>query len=176
MKLIISVPDTYSNERDYILSVILKEFLGLDYIIRRTGNADVCVSDQDSKRRLVIPDGLFAIPKEKWLTQEALPRQPLEIWDPQTMGFGNSIGLTPVPVIYGTHNRSVDETNCFQTDKDFYLPIDIFGSAFFMLTRYEEIVKQDRDVFDRFPAWASLAQQEGFLERPIIDVLVKSKI
>jgi hypothetical protein len=53
------------------------------------------------------------------------------------------------------------------------LPIDIFGSAFFMLSRYEEIVRSDRDRHDRFPAAASLAFQERFLERPIIDEYVE---
>ena len=53
------------------------------------------------------------------------------------------------------------------------LPIDIFGSAFFMLTRYEEIVKPERDQHDRFPARASLAYQENFLDRPIIDEYVE---
>jgi hypothetical protein len=38
-----------------------------------------------------------------------------------------------------------------------------------MLTRYEEVVKPDRDNHDRFPATASLAFQEGFLDRPIIN-------
>jgi hypothetical protein len=38
-----------------------------------------------------------------------------------------------------------------------------------MLTRYEELVKPDRDLHDRFPATASLAYQEGFLDRPIIN-------
>ena len=39
-----------------------------------------------------------------------------------------------------------------------------------MLTRYEEIVKLDRDTFDRFPAWASLAYQEGFLDVPSLTI------
>lgn len=174
MQLIVTIPNSYPVERDYILSVILKEFLGLKYIIRRAGNADVCISDKEQKRRLIIPDGLFAIPKEQWLAKESLPKQPLEVWDPQTLSLLEGIKLATVPVIYGARNRCVDETNCFQNDQVFYLPIDIFGSAFFMLTRYEEIVKQDRDEHDRFPAWASLAYQEGFLERPIIDEYVES--
>jgi hypothetical protein len=51
--------------------------------------------------------------------------------------------------------------------------VDVFSSAFFMLTRYEEVVKPDRDNHDRFPATASLAFQEGFLDRPIIDEYVE---
>ena len=80
MKLIVSTPDSYPAEREYIFSVILKDFLGLDYIIQKIGSTDVCISDQDKKRRLIIADGLFAIPKEKWLTKEYLPKQPLENW------------------------------------------------------------------------------------------------
>jgi hypothetical protein len=47
--------------------------------------------------------------------------------------------------------------------------LDIFGSCFFMLSRYEEAIKSDRDNHDRFPAKASLASQEGFLDRPIVN-------
>ena len=100
MNLIVTIPESYPAARDYILSVILKEFLGTDYIIQRTGRKDVCISDNEQKRCLIIPDGLFGTPVDKWLTKESLPKQPLEIWDPQAMGFGNSIGLAPV-VIYG---------------------------------------------------------------------------
>ncbi|MFP4280976.1 MAG: polysaccharide deacetylase family protein [Halochromatium sp.] len=53
------------------------------------------------------------------------------------------------------------------------LPIDLFGAAFFMLSRYEEAVLPDRDAHDRFPSAASLAQRAGFLERPIIDEYVE---
>jgi hypothetical protein len=46
---------------------------------------------------------------------------------------------------------------------------DLFGSCFFMLTRYEECVVHVRDQHDRFPAHASIAYQEGFLLRPIVN-------
>ena len=54
-------------------------------------------------------------------------------------------------------------------DVSIRLPIDIFGAAFFMLSRYEEAVLPDRDHNDRFPATASLAYRAGFLDRPLID-------
>jgi hypothetical protein len=61
-----------------------------------------------------------------------------------------------------------------QVDRDSCeLGVDIFGSAFFMLTRYEELVVQTRDPRDRVPAAASLAQRAGFLDRPIIDEYVE---
>ena len=46
---------------------------------------------------------------------------------------------------------------------------DLFGGAFFLLTRYEEAVCPQRDEHDRFPAGASIAEREGFLERPLVN-------
>jgi hypothetical protein len=73
-----------------------------------------------------------------------------------------------VPIIYGdSHPRFVDSARTVR------LPIDVFGSAYFMLTRYEEIVIGDRDQYDRFPSRASVAGRDGFLDRPIIDEYVE---
>jgi peptidoglycan/xylan/chitin deacetylase (PgdA/CDA1 family) len=46
---------------------------------------------------------------------------------------------------------------------------DVLGGAFFMLTRYEELVVADRDQYGRFPAASSVAGREGLLGRPIVD-------
>lgn len=50
---------------------------------------------------------------------------------------------------------------------------DLFGMCFFLLTRYEEAVAGERDAHGRFPASASLAAREGFLERPVVNELVE---
>ncbi len=41
----------------------------------------------------------------------------------------------------------------------------ILGSAFFALSRYEEIIFSERDMHDRFPAYASIA----YMESSVID-------
>ncbi len=51
--------------------------------------------------------------------------------------------------------------------------IDIVASSFFMLTRYEEVIASVLDKFDRFPASASLAFTEGFLDRPIVNEYIE---
>lgn len=47
--------------------------------------------------------------------------------------------------------------------------IDLVASAFFMLSRWEEVVTTDRDAHGRFPASASTAVKHGFLNRPVVD-------
>lgn len=46
---------------------------------------------------------------------------------------------------------------------------DIIAATLFMLSRWEETVVPIRDNHDRFPATASVACRQGFLDRPIID-------
>jgi hypothetical protein len=89
-------------------------------------------------------------------------------WDARQLKFYINLTDFVVPLIYG-ENKPIVEVE----DKSIRLPIDIFGSAFFMLTRYEEAVLPDRDEHDRFPAIASLAYKEGFLERPIVDEYIE---
>jgi len=50
------------------------------------------------------------------------------------------------------------------------VPYDIFAAAFFLATRYEEYYPQVHDQFDRYDATNSVAFQNGFLEKPVIDI------
>ena len=50
---------------------------------------------------------------------------------------------------------------------------DLFGGAFFLLTRYEEVARPVRDRHDRFPATASVAYRAGFLDRPVVNEYVE---
>jgi len=47
--------------------------------------------------------------------------------------------------------------------------VDILASALFMLSRWEEKVVPIRDEHRRFPATASVAYRQGFIDRPIVD-------
>ena len=47
---------------------------------------------------------------------------------------------------------------------------DVVASAFFLATRYEEVVRREvRDKQGRFPGRQSLACRAGFLDRPVVD-------
>ena len=164
-------PKTYQPEREYICHILLKEFLGLEFRIEYRDADDWKICDEQRNCSLVLPDILFKTPKEKWLTTNSLPRQPLVHWDIEQSGLKFNLIDKKIPVIFGNIDFSSQRrsSNSKKYQKTLTLPIDIFGSAFFMLSRYEEVVKKERDEHDRFPAWASLAYQEGFLDRPIVN-------
>lgn len=170
MTLLIEIQPTYPAERQYVLSVLFNEFLGLDINIKRTERNNVRIT-ADNQRELILTDVFFAIPEDLWLKPQSLPKQPLEIWEvPQVLPEVTLVS-PQLPVIYGMRLQKGDFVQI--SDERIDIGLDIFGSAFFMLTRYEEAVKTDRDEFDRFPAKASLAYQEGFLDRPIINEYIE---
>lgn len=64
-----------------------------------------------------------------------------------------------------------DEVPCFfSVSENSSLPFDIFAAAFYLLSRYEEYLPHVKDQEGRFPASESLAFQEGFLDKPVIDI------
>jgi len=64
-----------------------------------------------------------------------------------------------------------EETKCFfkVSDKS-TVPFDIFAASFYLLSRYEEYLPHVKDKHERFPAEESLAYNNGFLDKPVIDI------
>lgn len=169
--LLIRHPPSYLAERQYIFQVLLREFLGLEYRTEIHASHDIRITHDGTGKQLIVADVLFQTVEAEWLTQSSMPRRPLDVLDPCEIG-GHGSGLpSAVPVIYGPRGRG--EALVTVADDAIALSLDIFGSAFFLLTRYEELVTTTRDWRDRFPATASLAFQAGFLNRPVVNEYVE---
>ena len=59
-------------------------------------------------------------------------------------------------------------TAFFKTDGDY--PFDIFAATFYLLTRYEEYLPYQKDIYGRYAHENSLAFKEGFLNLPLINI------
>lgn len=168
MTLMVQTPKTLGSERDYILGVLLGNFLGLTWERAPGEGTGVRITQTGALGSILLPDNLFSIVDSQWLTPSSLPARPLAHWDTRDLSEDITLVKRTVPVIYGDKEPRIKrDGDCIK------LPIDIFGSSFFMLSRYEELVTAERDEHDRFPASASLAFKEGFLERPIVDEYVE---
>lgn len=166
--LLIETPKTRAPERDYVIGVLLDEFLGLPWRRRESIRSDVRVSLEGQLGELLLPDVLLSCPESDWLKPVSIPLKPLSNWNLQKDGFEAKTVCNDLPVIYGDSDPLLQKSL-----NSFRLPIDVFGSAFFMLSRYEEVANIERDEYDRFPAYASLAHKDGFLDRPIVDEYVE---
>lgn len=168
MTLLIQTPNTRAPERDYIIGVLLGDFLGLPWRREPNARADICITLADRPGELRLPDVLFSVPEQDWGTPASMPKEPLSRWDTGELDQDITLVETTVPVLYGD-----SQPHARYEPDSVTLPIDIFGSAFFMLSRYEELVVRDRDEHDRFPATASLAYKAGVLDRPIVDEYIE---
>lgn len=94
------------------------------------------------------------ISPEHWYTIERIPEKVTQLHTPWSR--------IPVTIIYGTASEEISRDRLD-------VGLDIVASAFFMLTRWEESIKPDRDVHGRFPGEASLAVKSGFIQRPVVN-------
>ncbi|MGC9098203.1 MAG: polysaccharide deacetylase family protein, partial [Dictyoglomus sp.] len=172
--LIVSIPENfYLQEFNYIIKVLLIDFLGLDYTLEMYDGDKVKIrlKGDESDKALIIENILFNTPTEEWLKESSLPLSPLPRWNILDDLPEVRLCKKDLPIIYG---RLLSNGRYFDQGKNFiHLGVDIFGSCFFMLTRYEEIIVSERDEHERFPAKASLAYREGFLSRPIVNEYVE---
>lgn len=153
----ISLPESQRPERNWICDVLLGEFLGLDVELAFDHGDTVRISA--AGRTLSLPDVFFA----GAASPEATPQR----WIVARSGLDARLCEASVPVLFGAPGFTIDAGG------NAALALDVFGSAFFMLARYEESVSPARDGHARFPASQSLAVRQGFLDRPIVDEYVE---
>ena len=145
----------YSSENSprlrYVLDEILRTRLSVDYqlcsdlsVFQAAEGAKINYASQPCTA------GEIWIPSSRFLFEEGITSAL-----PQTLWLDQTPALFPVE----TPHRAT-------------WPFDLFAMAFFLLSRYEEYLPFERDAHGRFPASASQAAQQGFLEMPVLDIWV----
>lgn len=135
---------------DAIISYILKFLIGtenaggLSSLVGYT-NDPLKFSDYSV---VIIPSPFFQ--NDIYGTEQSMPQLPLE-------------EIEGIPLLFGSA-----ETTCI--GGTLITHADILASAYFMLTRYEEIRRREiRDAYGRFPGKESIPYKAGFIHRPIVD-------
>lgn len=90
-----------------------------------------------------------------------------EFWlRPHTLLFENKISKQSVQCFDISGQKAF-----FKTAGDF--PFDIFAASFYLLSRYEEYLPHEKDMYGRYAHENSLAYKEEFLHQPIINLWVQ---
>lgn len=164
----IQIPTFCVSEIEYTSSVVFTEWLGIDYEITTTEQNAIFISSDNNTLRLSAD--FFVRASNNWLNQETMPRLSLKNYnlnDLKTVLHTEiHICETELPVLYGVPEITIAENSID-------CRIDVLGSIFFMLSRYEEIVVKERDQHSRFSAKSSIAYKESFLFRPIVNEYVE---
>lgn len=168
MSLLIKIPNICKNEQIYSLDILLGEFLGLDFKVEAYENdvIEITKANQFGKIfKLTLNTSFFYSAKKNFLKVESMPILPLTYWTPADDGINANLTEPSIPVLYGS-------PGIIKNKNHIHLNLDIFGSAFFMLSRYEEVITKDQDGHGRFPAYLCHAYKNNYLNRPLVDEYV----
>ena len=179
-RLLVEMPGGREEERRYVLDLLLTEWLGFNYDLTPRGapRTTIRLASDPQGRSLTLPDVLFSTLAGDWLTGRSMPIRPLlRVNLPAGPTGENDASVSAaagwpgtIPVVYGEPTASTRAWD--ESPAGLALAVDVFGSAFWLLTRYEEVVRPERDSHGRFPARASLAVEEAFVGRPLVDEYV----
>lgn len=162
--LLVTHPPGRENERQYVHDVVLRDWLGLDFGTEVAEGPDIRITlagDPDG-RALHLPDVFFPRAAAAWLMPASLPAAPAGTWP---LACATDPLQSPVPILFGEPVREHQQGDL--QDGQLRLPIDVFGSVFFLLSRYEEIASEARDEHERFAGTGSFSHRFGLLERPL---------
>jgi hypothetical protein len=161
----IKIPNICQNEQIYVLDILLGEFLGLDFKVETSESDVIEITKEgsfDKIAKLTLCTSFFKQANKNWLKIESMPNLSLKSWKPLNDGINVNLVEPSIPVLYGSPGLE-------RKNNHIHLNLDIFGSVFFMLSRYEELVIKKRDNHDRFSAKDSISYKSNFLNRPIVD-------
>ena len=161
----VRIPNVCKKEQMYALDILLDEFLGLVFSVETyEGNVIEITKnlEQDNSSKLTLGADFFHKAHDHWLKPMSMPSLPLKIWTPLEHWVRKKLIIQNIPILFGSPGLIKDE-------KNIHINLDIFGSAFFILSGYEELISDERDSHDRFPSIKSVAFKENFLNRPLLD-------
>ncbi|WP_224485309.1 polysaccharide deacetylase family protein [Robertkochia aurantiaca] len=165
-KLVVCLHELYDTpEIHYILEQVLSGFLELKYEIffSKEANDDIILLKREDKFIQIDFSFFKNYIREDGIKGKILPSTPLG-----KLSVGTKLNILhkyDIPILFGEPvlHISIDSI---------LIGIDVFGSAFFMLTRLEEIYKSGRDEHDRFSLKSSILSEENLVEYPIVDIYV----
>lgn len=172
--LLVTVPPGRAAAREWIVRTLLERRLGQSVEVvagGKSGWTTISVPGHDGE--LKVADRLLAEPAASWLRPASLPRDPPGFLATDECVGAGDLPFARVAAIYRPEPGEDGPPNAGADAFTAAIPFDLFGSAFFMLTRYEECVDGVKDAHGRFPASASAAARGGFLDVPVVDQYVE---
>lgn len=136
-----------SNRLKYIFDLVLTDLMGLEYEL---------TADKESFSNSTVPKFSYGVePIGSEIFFEAV-----------TLLFETDV--KPQPINFCEHGRIQGFFPVYKTNS--FLPFDLFASAFFMVTRYEEYLPSKLDKYDRYRGSQSMNLKAGFLDKPMVNL------
>lgn len=148
-QMILIYSHTSSPRLQYSCNFIFKELLGLEHAItidseEFKNHEGICINYSSA----IIKDGEFRIGNCNLLFETGINEQQVACF------------------------KTNDYTAFFKTNNSDF-SFDIFAATFYLISRYEEYLPHNKDMYGRYAHENSLAFKEGFLNMPLINIWVQ---
>ncbi len=146
------------QEKKHTLSWVLDEILGFDIQWKIMDRPEIKIELSGSDKKLLLSDSVFQYLNDHWLESNSIPK------------------LDLVPFQLELESKKINSISLFQLNKhpielvdsnQIKLNFDLFGTIFFLISRYEEAVSNSLDKHQRFLSTHSILQDTDLIEKPI---------
>lgn len=162
----ILMPESCTEEQLYVYSVIFSDILGIQYQTEKHDEETIIITDKIGTKKIYVNADFFNTAHSQWLSCDSLPKSSKRISLNENVGI-SSMSPEDIPILFGKPFIKNISSNKIE------IGFDLFGTIFFMLSRYEEAVETARDTHSRFDVSKLIAVKEGFLHRPIVNEYIE---
>lgn len=154
-------PNFCEEEVRYISSVILGDFLGIAFELSFESRSDFKLYHCDG-RFILIDASFFASAHENWGGIETEPDVSGARIDIPNWAAKDEFCESHIPVFFGSNTASLSEEGAV-------INFDLFGTCFFFLSGYEELLSCQKDQHCRVLARYSRVGDSKHLSRPLVN-------
>ena len=83
----IKIPNIFQNQQVYVLEILLREFLGIDFEVEPYEFHVIEITEIHNVSKLTLNASFFNKAKKDWLKPKSMPVLPLATWTPQEDGI-----------------------------------------------------------------------------------------
>lgn len=149
------------QEQKYILDYIFTEIFGLDFEFQPDFLEDK-IKISNTSSCIILSDHFFQKAEKNWLHIDSLPNSGLKETKINVLGK-----FTTISTFINVENNFEEKQNIDSTNQTIVIPFDLFGSLFFLLSRYEEAVIDEVDNHERFHSSSSITVKNGLITQAI---------
>ncbi len=149
----LKIHESFAEEKKYTADII-SDFTGVNFIIEYHKDPYYKMTLSNGKTISIQDEFFFGLGNNNSYIEEK--------FIPYDISYVSYDYLNKIPVIYGSGRLDIKNEGA-------YLGADIFGSIFFLISRWEEAAIKDKDDHGRFPGNLSLAVKHKFIDRPVVD-------